>query len=88
MLVTVNQNAPGGKMALDLRARASPAPEFFCLPCASILETPSLDCLQRLPLNLAPYIPLTCHVSVLFPPISQPCTAVPPKFFPYTPLQP
>jgi hypothetical protein len=47
-----------------------------------------LDCLQRLLLNLAPYIPLTCHVSVLFLPISQPCTAVPPKFFPYTPLQP
>jgi hypothetical protein len=33
-----------------------------------------------------PYIPLTCHVSVLFPPISPPCTAVPPKSFPYTSL--
>jgi hypothetical protein len=40
------------------------------------------------PLNLSPYIPLTCHVSVLFPPISPPCTAVPPKSFPYIPLQP
>jgi hypothetical protein len=41
-----------------------------------------LDCVQRLPLNFSPYISLMCHVSVLFPPISPPCTAVPPKSFP------
>jgi hypothetical protein len=39
-------------------------------------------------LNFSHYIPLMCHISVLFPPISPPCTAVPPKSFPYTPLQP
>jgi hypothetical protein len=44
------------------------------------------DCVQRLSLNFSPYIPLTCHVSVLFPPISSSCTTVPPKSFPYTPL--
>jgi hypothetical protein len=48
--------------------------------------TPISDCLQRLPLNFSPYITLTCHVSVLFPPISPPYTAVPSKSFPYTPI--
>jgi hypothetical protein len=37
----------------------------------------SCDCVQRFPLNFFPYIPLTCHVSVLFPPISLRSTAVP-----------
>jgi hypothetical protein len=47
-----------------------------------------LDCVHRLPLNFSSYILLTYHVSVLFPLISPPSTAVPPKSFPYTPLQP
>jgi hypothetical protein len=36
-----------------------------------------LDRVQRFPLNFSPYIPLTCHVSVLSPPISSRSTAVP-----------
>jgi hypothetical protein len=31
------------------------------------LNLPANSCVQRLPLNFSPYIPLTCHVSVLFP---------------------
>jgi hypothetical protein len=36
-----------------------------------------LDYLQWFTLNFSLYIPLTCHVSVLFPPISPRSTAVP-----------
>jgi hypothetical protein len=43
------------------------------------------DYVQRFPLNFSPYIPLTCHVSILSPPISSHSTAVPPISNLYTP---
>jgi hypothetical protein len=51
-------------------------------------RVPPSDCLQPFPLNFSPYISLTCHVSVLSPPISPRSTAVPPISNLYTPLHP
>jgi hypothetical protein len=50
-------------------------------------QTSGSDCLQRFPLNFSPYIPLTCHVSILSPPISPRSTAVPSISILYTPQQ-
>jgi hypothetical protein len=47
----------------------------------------SLRLCSTVPLNFSPYIPLTCHISVLFPPISQRSTVVPPISNLYTPPQ-
>jgi hypothetical protein len=51
------------------RATPSQAPTQACmqaLPLASA-QGLDLDCVQRLPLNFSLYIPLMCHVSILFP---------------------
>jgi hypothetical protein len=59
--------------------RSTPPPGRL-MPCGRVVRLCS-----AIFLNFSPYISLTCHISVLFPPISSRSTAVPPILNLYTP---